>query len=175
MVAPATPRLDYKPEICLARPILFAALACFERGDILGSGIRLREAVTRFVKAACGWYNCPVPPKVKRPKPVDFIRALRKAKHLDKWGADCLLEMVAAGNAAAHCGRVDRQAIKGGIGILFSFMDSEPGFCPHERQPQPQQAEIYDDGYDDGFVDEERDRADWWKEGDDEEGGDSNG
>ena len=152
MVAPNVPRLGMSPKLCLARPMLSAALDCYDKGDYIGAGVRLREAVKRFIVAGCEWYGIDSP-KSKHPKPADYIRALRKAKQLDDWGAKCLTEMIDSGNVAAHCGPVDRDALRGGIALLFRFLDAEP-FCPNERKPA---ATSHKSDVDDC--------ANWWKKG----------
>jgi hypothetical protein len=133
MVALATYRLGYTPKPCLAKPMLFAALACLEAGDLIGAGVRLREATTRFLIAACDWYGCKVK-ESKHPRPCDYARALRNAKQLDKWGFDILCDCIEAGNKAAHCQSVDRATVKGGISLMFAMMESEP-YAGHERKP----------------------------------------
>ncbi len=97
MVALAVYRLGYVPKPCLAKPMLFAALSCIDAGDLIGAGVRLRESVARFVIAACDWYGVPVK-NGKHPRPGDYARALREAKHLDKWGLEIVLECLDAGN-----------------------------------------------------------------------------
>ena len=159
MVALAVPRLGYTPTLCLARPMLFAALDCYDRKDYIGAGVRLREAVKRFVVAACQWYDVKVDAQFLTPKA--YARALRKANHIDKWGLEILLECINAGNKLAHCEKVDRHAISGGISLLFSLMDSEP-YTGHERKPTATSHKT--EGYDVDDCDDD-DGANWWKIG----------
>jgi hypothetical protein len=134
MVALATYRLGYIPKPCLAKPMLFAALDCLDRGDLIGAGVRLREAAARFLIAACDWYGCDVKSKSKYPRPFEYAKALLDAKQLDKWGHEIMLECIDAGNKLAHCVSVDRAIVKGGISLLFAMMDHEP-YAGHERAP----------------------------------------
>jgi hypothetical protein len=159
MVALAVYRLGYVPKPCLAKPMLFAALECFERGDVIGAGVRLREAANRFLIHACDWYGVEVKAKFLTPKA--YAQALRKAKHLDSWGFQIMVDIIDAGNKLAHCVNVDRQSVKGGISILFSMMDSEP-WAGHERQPVVTSHKSDCDCCDD----DDNDGADWWKAGD---------
>lgn len=158
MVALATYRLGYVPKVCLARPMLFAALDCYDRGDYIGCGVRLRESVYRFVKAACDWYGVKV--KGKHPRPGEYARALRDAKQLDRWGYEIVLECIDAGNKLAHCQTVDSATLRGGIALLFAMMDREP-YAGHERKPV---ATSYKGGdpYECDDCDDD-DRGDWWK------------
>jgi hypothetical protein len=157
MVCLSVPRLGYVPKLCLARPMLFAALECFDRGDLIGAGVRLREAVDRFVRAACDWYGVKVEAKFLTPKA--FAKALRKAGHLDKWGYTILIEAVEAGNKLAHCQSVEANTIRGGITVVFALMDGEP-YCGHDRQPIVTSRKTEADAPDD-----DDDNADWWKAG----------
>lgn len=163
MVALNSFRLEYIPKPCLAKPMLFAALACHDKGDVIGAGVRLREAVTRFLRHACDYYGCM--PKGKFPRPRDFASALHNAKHLDKWGYGIMLDIIDAGNKAAHCQKVDACHVSSGIALLFSMMDGEP-YAGHERQPlvTSHKASSGDDDY--YRDDDDYDSADWWKEGD---------
>ncbi len=161
MVALAVPRLGYTPKLCLARPMLYAALDCYERGDLIGAGVRLREAVLRFVVAMADWHGIEVKTKDKHPRPGAYITALHKAGKFDKFGRECLFEMVNAGNKLAHCLAVDAGTIRGGISILFAFMDGE-AFCPHERKPIDTSYKV--EGYEANDCDDD-DSADWWKGG----------
>jgi len=159
MVALATPRLGYVPKLCLARPMLFASLECYDKGDYIGAGVRLREAVKRFVISACDWYGVKVDAKFLTPKA--YARALHKAKHLDKWGLEIVLECINAGNKLAHCQTVDRHTISCGISLMFSLMDGEP-YCPNERKPVATSYKT--EGYDVDDCDDD-DGANWWKGG----------
>ena len=160
MVALSVPRLGYQPTQCLARPMLFAALACYDAGDYIGAGVRLREAVKRFVVSACEWYGVELP-KGKHPSPGEMARALRKAKQLDKWGLEILLESIEVGNQAAHCGKVDRATLQGGIALMFAMMDGEP-YTPHDRTPLVTSHQ--EEGYDCDDCDDD-DHGDDWKGG----------
>ncbi len=132
MVALATHWLGYVPKPCLARPMLFASLDCLDRGDLIGAGVRLREAVTRFVSTACDWYGVEV--KVKFVTPTAMIRALREAGQCDPGCFETLLQCIELGNKAAHCGRIYPGSLRGCISLLFSMMDSEV-YAGHERTP----------------------------------------
>jgi hypothetical protein len=162
MVALATFRLGYVPKPCLARPMLFAALECLDAGDLIGAGVRLRESVARFVISACDWYGVPVK-NGKHPRPRDYALALREAKHLDNWGLQIVLDIIEAGNKAAHCQHVDRASVKGGISLLFSLMDGE-AYAGHDRKPIATSHKGEDDPYDCDDCDDD-DGANWWKGG----------
>jgi hypothetical protein len=141
--------------------MLYAALECLDAGDTIGAGVRLREAVLRYVAAAADWYGIDVPRKQKYARAGQYIDALSKAGQMDTWAREYLLEMIDAGNKAAHCQRVPSDVLKGGISLLFALMDGQP-YCPHERQPliTSHETNLYDlDDCDDD------DSADWWKKG----------
>lgn len=162
MVAPSVPRLGFEPQVCLARPILVHALDCYERGDYIGAGVRLREAVRRFVVAACRWYAIDLAKAMKRDKygrTCTLVKALREAKCLDKWGAEIVMECVEVGNLAAHCRPFCKQSLKGGISLMFLFIDSEPYSALQERQPVIVSSDAND------CCDDDDDSADWWKQG----------
>ena len=135
MVCASVPYLGYKPQLCLARPMLFAALDRLDRGDTIGAGVLLREAVSRFLIAAANYYDVQLP-KLKRkyPRPADIARAIHKAGHLGDWGLSCIEDIITAGNRLAHCQHVDARELRDYISLLFGLMDREP-FCPNDRQP----------------------------------------
>jgi hypothetical protein len=158
MVAASVPRLFFEPQVCLARPILVEALDCYERADYIGAGVRLRESVTRFLVAAVDWYAVPLSKNLQRdrhPRPAALARALHKAKCMDSFSLDIVLECLSAGNALAHCGRVCPKGLRGCISMLFYLLDSEPYSALKERKPAVSAYEV-DDCDDD-------DAADWWK------------
>lgn len=159
MVCSATPRLGFQPTQCLARPMLYAALARYDAGDYVGAGVRLRESVKRFLVAACEWYDVPLP-KDRHPSPAELARRLHKAKQLDKWGLETILECIEVGNHAAHCQTIDRQSLRGGIALLFALMDGEP-YCPLDRTPIV--TSYMSEGELDDYDCDDNDPADWWK------------
>jgi hypothetical protein len=160
MVALAVYRLGYTPKPCLAKPMLFASLACYDAGDYIGSGVRLRESVKRFVVAACDWYGVPV--KGKHPSPAEHVRSLRDAQQIDKWSCQALLDIIDVGNKAAHCQGFDARQLRSGISLLFAVMDSEP-YCGHERRPAAT-SYLKDGECNEGEYDDD-DGAGWWKGG----------
>jgi hypothetical protein len=158
MVAAAVPRFGFQPTLCLARPMLLEALDCYERGDYIGAGVRLRESVTRFLVAAVEWYAVPLSKNLQRdkhPRPAALARALHDAKFMDSFALDIVLESLAAGNTLAHCGRACPKGLRGCISMLFFLVDSEPYSALKERQPAV--AATFDENADDD------DGADWWK------------
>jgi hypothetical protein len=148
--------------------MLYAALAAYDDGKYIIAAIRLREAARRFMVAACEWYGC-TPTRMKFPTPKEYVRSLRKGKHLDKWGAKVMLEAVECGNRAAHCRPLDSDSIRGCISILFCMMDGEP-YIDHVRNPI---VTSYDPKGFDCDNDGDNDSADWWKRTDGSEGGDA--
>jgi len=159
------PRFGFQPTLCLARPMLLEALDCYERGDYIGAGVRLRESVTRFLTAAVEWYAVELPERSKRhkyPRSADLARALHKAKQLDGWGLASILEMLAVGNAAAHCKPFHPKSLRGAMAILFAQIDSEPYSALKERRPAV--ASTFDENADYDLDDcDDDDGADWWK------------
>jgi hypothetical protein len=157
MVALATPRFGFIPKVNLARPMLRDALECVDRGDLIGAGVRLREAVYRQLTAMCEWYNC----TTKKGTLRGMVQALRNAKQIDEMGVDWLMEMIEVGNKAAHLGRVDRKSLRGAIHGLFYIIDCAPCGESPERIEHPQPENKWDDcGWDDND-----DGANWWKGG----------
>jgi hypothetical protein len=147
MVALATPRFGFVPKINLARPMLREALECYDRGDLIGAGVRLRAAVYRQLTAMCEWYNC----MPKKPKLLGMVAALRKAKQLDELGVTWLNEMIHLGNTAAHMGHLDRAAVRGAISGMFFILDCDPCNSPEERVDHPQPENCWDnDDFEDG-------------------------
>lgn len=158
MVAPSFSRLDFVPKPCYARPMLYGALDSFERGDYIAAGVKLREAMRRFLESACDWYG--VEAKRKYRTPAVLAHALQKAGHLGD-NLDWVLEIIDVGNKAAHCHSVNRHALKGGIAVAFAIMDREP-CCPHDRTPID--TTHHSEGYDVDDCDDD-DGAGWWKIG----------
>jgi hypothetical protein len=126
MVCASTPRLGFEPKLCLARPLLLTALECFDRGDYIGCGVRLRESLSRFMTAMVDWYAVELPKSRKPLRPTQLAHALHKAKQFDKWALEIVLEMIAHGNTLAHCGHVDATELRCSVSLLFSFFDQEP-------------------------------------------------
>src|SRR5689334_14758889 len=58
MVAPATPRLEYVPQVNLSRLYLFKAADALDAGRVFEAGLLLREAVRRQLFAECSWKGC---------------------------------------------------------------------------------------------------------------------
>lgn len=162
----AVPRFGFEPTICLARPILVEALECFERGDHIGAGVRLRESITRFLSAALEWYAVELPPRVKKlskyPRPSEMAKALRQAKVLDRWAYTTMIECIDVGNAAAHCQPFDVHTLRGAIGVLFAQIDSEPFASMKDRPPI---VATFDADNCSEERDEDDDGAGWWKKG----------
>jgi hypothetical protein len=152
MVAALVPKLESVVVVNLARPMLLAAQECEERGDLIGCGVRLREAIRRQLHAMCNYFAC-LPKSKRRPTPAAMLAALERDGQVDKWGKQMVQEMIDLGNAAAHCGRVDRASLRGSMGFLHYVIDINPcGDC-FERFPAPS---VYDiDDCDDG------DATDW--------------
>ena len=106
-------------------PMLFGALESYDRGDYIVAGCKLREAVKRFLIAACDWYDVKLH-KSKFPVPLTMLAPFTRPKQLDDWGLEYVFEMINIGHKLAHCQAVDVRELRSGIAILFSLMDSEP-------------------------------------------------
>jgi hypothetical protein len=167
MVCLAVPRFGFQPTICLARPLLHHALDCYQRGDYIGAGVRLRESATRFLVAAVEWYAVDVSKRTKRskhPRPVELAKALHRAQRLDEWGLTAILEMLDVGNAAAHCQPFCPKALRGAIAFLFCYLDDEPFSAMRERQPAVETT--FENGnYEADDCDDDRSEGDEWKGG----------
>jgi hypothetical protein len=160
MVALATPRFGFIPEINLARQFLLRAQLAEEAGNVTEAGVYLREAVRRQLVAMCHWYDC-WPKDLNQQRANRFlVKLLRKAKAIDDGGAEWFHEMIDVGNAAAHCNHVDRRTLRGVIGFLHCIIDSDPCGEVKERVDHPEPVNEFDaDDCDDD------DSADWWKNG----------
>jgi hypothetical protein len=133
MVAASVPRLGFTLKPSLARPMLFAALECFDHGDYIGAGVRLREAIKRFLISACEWHGVPVP-KDKHASPARMARALHDAGHMGAGVLGWVSESIDCGNTLAHCGTVRPDTLRTLIGVMFAAMDGEP-YVDFTRQP----------------------------------------
>lgn len=166
----SVPRFGFEPQICLARPVLLDALACYERADYIGAGVRLRESIRRFLVAACRWYAVPLLKAAKRDKyarNLTLAKALRNAKAMDEFSHEIICECIEIGNKAAHCRPFCVKSLKSGISILFELIDSEPYSAMRERQQQPTVAPFESADYEeaDDCCDDD-DGSDWWKPSD---------
>ena len=86
MVAAIVPSFDSVIPLNLARPMLLAAQACEEHGDLIGCGVRLREAMRRQLEAMCLFHAC-LPTGKFANTPAAMLKALRSANECDKGGA----------------------------------------------------------------------------------------
>jgi hypothetical protein len=157
MVSLTFPRLDYDPEPNLTRPMLNAAVECEQRGDLVAAGVRLREAIRRYLFSACEWHNC-LPAKTRRRSPRELAKALLKAGFFNDDGYEWVTEMIDCGNAAAHCGRVDRGVLRSSMALLYSMLDFDPCGDRPERFAAPKIALF-------GSCDDSDDDGESWKAG----------
>ena len=160
MVALATPKFDSVLPLNLARPMLLAAQECEERGDLIGCGVRLREALRRQLHAMCLFGAC-LPTSRRPPTPSALLDALRKAGECDHSGYKVVQEMIVLGNAAAHCGRVDRDSLRGAMTMLHWIIDENPCGETFERFHQPAGCGDCFEAWDD----DDDDVAEAWKGG----------
>lgn len=161
MVCPASPRPFESVQFNPARSFLIRAYDALERDDLIAAGCLLRQAAIEQLKAMCRWYGCEPPKRAKYPRPRDYLKALKRAKRLD-CSAEWFDEILDAGNAAAHCRRVQRATIIGGISLLHIVVDDRPCGTPTDRPTQKMTKPVNPYDQDD---DDDDDSGDEWKQG----------
>ncbi len=125
MVALAAKTLGARPVACNARPLLFAAHASLERGDMIAAGCRLREAVRLFLVAELTYWEC-MPKKKNDHTPRRLVMALTKAGQCGPDVAEWIHELLEIGNTLAHCGFVKRSVVSCALSMAHSLLDGSP-------------------------------------------------
>jgi len=161
MVALAVPRFGFVVEPNLARPFLYRAYDALQAGNLLEAGVLLREAVRRQLYAECSWKGCLPEGASERTPPRCLLAALRKAGFVDECGYQIARSIIATGNAAAHCRRVNVHDLRGCIALWHGSIDNDPCGEPRERVEHCLPA-VNDYLGDD---DDDDDGSDWWKAG----------
>ena len=168
MVAPSVPVLGRVITLNFARSYLFRAADALNRGDLIGAGCLLREAIRRQCYAECEWFGCmPVSPSDRMP-PVTLLKALRKAGKCgkdDDWYV-VIKEMIDLANAAAHCKPVKPSYIRTSIEMFHDVIDTEPCLQPENISGVKVEPVFGNGDYDVDDCDDDRWRADWWKPSD---------
>ena len=136
MVAAIVPKFDSVIPLNLARPMLLAAQDCQERGDLIGCGVRLREALRRQLFAMCQFHAC-VPVGKFAHTPAAMLKALRAGGECDKGGARIVTDIIDIGNRAAHLSRVKAGELIGAMELLHYIIDTNPCGDTFERFPKP--------------------------------------
>jgi hypothetical protein len=124
MVSLAVHTFGQAPVTCNARPLLFAAHASLERGDIIAAGCKLREGIRVWLHAECTYYDCL--PKVRGNKPIPprvLAKALRKSGELGPDIHEWIVEAVDVGNKAAHLEGVRPSLIACCLDLIHSLLD----------------------------------------------------
>lgn len=158
MVAPNSPRLDFRPQLNFSRAYLFRAADALAAGRTIEAGCLLREAVRRQLFAECAWKNCLPDDATDRTPPVVLLRALKRAGHCTNTGWSIAFDCIDLGNKLAHCHRVSRQAVECAIAFFHDFIDADPCAEPANMSGKLVLSDPWLTNPDD-----DDDSADWWK------------
>lgn len=165
MVAPSVPVLGRVITLNFARSYLLRAADALNRGDLIGAGCLLREAIRCQCYAECEWFGCMPQSPSERMPPVTLLKALRKAGKCgkDDFGYELIKEMIDLANAAAHCKPVSAKLMRSSITMFHGVIDTEPCLQPvnisgFKAAPMFESAD-----YDVDDCDDDRWKADWWK------------
>jgi hypothetical protein len=161
MVAPATPRLEFVPQVNLSRLFLFRAADALEAGRIFEAGCLLRESVRRQLFAECAWKGCLPTKQAQQRSPMALLHALKEAGHASYVGFEWTKEIIENCNRCAHCVLVAPREIRCGIEVWHGSIDNDPCGEPTERTAQMKPV---DDGCGCDDCDDD-DGANWWKGG----------
>ncbi len=129
MVAICVRTLGQKPVECNARSLLFKSHAALERGAWVECGCYLREAARLYLLAECQYHDCLPKSKksAKREIPPRYLaQALHAAGPLQKGCFGWMIEIIDAGNAAAHLTYVEPNLLRTCIGLMHMFLDHSP-------------------------------------------------
>lgn len=159
MVAPATPRLEFVPQVNLSRMFLHRAANALAAGRVFEAGCLLRESVRRQLFAECSWKGCLPAKKEKQRSPMALLHALKSAGHVGYCGFEWTKEIIEVCNRCAHCVHVGAHMIRNSIEVWHVSIDNDPCGEPTERtehmKPQTEGYDVDDCDDDDG--------ANWWK------------
>lgn len=133
MVALATPRLEYVPQVNLSRMYLHRAAEALEAGRIFEAGCLLRESVRRQLFAECNWKGCLPAKEAKRRSPMALLCALNEAGHCGYCGFDWTREIIELANKCAHCVPVKPTMLGDAITIWHRAIDADPCGEPKDR------------------------------------------
>lgn len=129
MVAPIHAKLGMVRPLCLARPMLFSAQESLEAGYIAEAGVKLLEAVRRYVTAMCQAHEITPAKSLRR-----VVRQLTLANQLTDCGADWLLEAIDRGDQCLRCERVQLCLLKYSITCLHLLLDHSPELDQPNRE-----------------------------------------
>ncbi len=160
MVAPATPRLEFVPQVNLSRMFLFRAADALAAGRLFEAGCLLRESVRRQLFAECAWKGCLPAKKEKQRSPMALLHALKDAGHAGYCGYQWTKEIVDLCNKCAHCIPVAVCEVRCSIEVWHTSIDHDPCGEPTERT---EHMKPVSEGYDVDDCDD--DGAGWWKQG----------
>jgi hypothetical protein len=154
MVAPATPRLEFVPQVNLSRMFLFRAADALDAGRIFEAGCLLRESVRRQLFAECAWKGCLPAKQAQQRSPLALLHALEEAGHSSHIGVVWTKEIIELCNKCAHCVPVDARMVRDSIAVWHDSIDNDPCGEPTERtahmKPQPEVCDCDDDDDDHG-------------------------
>jgi hypothetical protein len=114
-------------------PLLDAATACLDAGDLVGAGVRIRHATTLLLIAfaeSCGIKR----PLRKFPRPARIARALHHSGRVDKATLESILEVLYSCNALAHCEEASATTLRDGAALIASLAESWAN-NPHRSDP----------------------------------------
>jgi hypothetical protein len=100
-----------------------------QAGDLIGSGVCVREALMRQLRQMARDAHCLPKSLEVRNSPARLASILHKAGVLDDSDYPYVQQAIAVGNAAAHLMPVDRAALRDAI-CLLHFMINEPSLLP---------------------------------------------
>ncbi len=108
------------PQLVSVRPLLDGAAACLDAGNLVGAGVRIRQAARLLLIAfaeACGIKR----PLHKFPRPARIARALHRVGRVDAATLESLLELLNSCNAVAHCEDAPAATLRGGVAFLSTL------------------------------------------------------
>lgn len=118
---------------CFARPMLYRAHDALQRGDLIAAGCRLRESVRRLLHSQCEYHQC-LPKKGKVHHPRQLANALLQKGYCGEGSYGWLIEIIEAGNAAAHCRPITAKQLSVCISLLHTLLDSATGYREFKRE-----------------------------------------
>jgi hypothetical protein len=123
MVALAVRFLGQAPVTCAARPLLHRAHTALQRASFIEAGCLLREAARLYLAAEVEYHGVQVSKRKIRRTPRALLDALSRASACGEFQYERLIEIIAAGNRAAHCQFVSPHALGDAISTLHWFLD----------------------------------------------------
>jgi hypothetical protein len=123
MVAVSFSPIATTPTLQFAQRMLVDSFDCLGRDDVIGAGVRIRQAARLLLIALAECHGIKRPLH-KFPRPARIARALRSAGRIDEATLQSLLELITVCNATAHCEDASTASLRASAEQLVAIFDA---------------------------------------------------